>query len=61
MLGYSFIADDALTMRLDTKYEVVVSGDIIEHISDFSSLLETIKYHMEDDGVCIITTPNPLQ
>ena len=59
MLGYSFIADDALTMRLDTKYEVVVLGDIIEHISDFSSLLETIKYHMEDDGVCIITTPNP--
>lgn len=57
--GYTMICADALAMRLDTKYDVVVCGDLIEHVNNHYSLLETIKYHLLSDGVALITTPNP--
>ena len=58
-MGYNVLAADVLTLRLDRKFDVVVCGDLIEHVSNPGALLETIAYHLRDDGTALVTTPNP--
>jgi len=58
-LGYDVECADVQTMRLDRKFDVVVCGDLIEHVTNPGSLIETIEYHLKDDGVGLVTTPNP--
>jgi SAM-dependent methyltransferase len=58
--GYNIIVADATTMRLDHKFEVVVCGDIIEHLTNPGMLLETVAYHLQNDGTSLVTTPNAL-
>jgi len=57
--GYDVVCADAQTVRLDKKYDVVVCGDLIEHVVNPGNLIETIGYHLKEDGIGIITTPNP--
>jgi SAM-dependent methyltransferase len=58
-LGHSVIVADATTVRLNTKFDVVVCGDIIEHLTNPGMLLETVAYHLESDGIGLVTTPHP--
>lgn len=58
-MGYDAIVADALNMRIDRKFDVIIAGDLIEHVADPGALLDTIAYHLRDDGVGLITTPNP--
>jgi len=58
-MGYNVLAADVLTLRLDRKFDVVVCGDLIEHVSNPGALLDTIAYHLRDDGTALVTTPNP--
>ena len=57
--GYSALAADALALRLDARFDAVVCADLIEHVTDPAALLDTIAYHLRDDGVGLVTTPNP--
>lgn len=57
--GYHMMTGNALTLRLETKFEVIVCGDLIEHVDNLHQLLETIKYHLLPDGIALVTTPNP--
>jgi 2-polyprenyl-3-methyl-5-hydroxy-6-metoxy-1,4-benzoquinol methylase len=59
-MGYNVIVADALTLRLNRKFDVVVCGDLIEHVSNPGALLDTIAYHLCDNGFGVVTTPNPL-
>lgn len=58
-MGFNIICQDALTMRLNKKFDVVVCGDLIEHVSCPAALLETIKAHLTVNGIALLTTPNP--
>lgn len=58
-MGYDVVVGDATRIRLDRKFDVVVCGDLVEHVSDTGGLLETIAFHLRDDGIALITTPNP--
>jgi len=58
-MGYEAIHDNALTVRLESKFDVVVCGDLIEHVANPAALLATIEYHLAPDGVALVTTPNP--
>ncbi len=40
------------------NYDAIVSCEGIEHVGNPLLLLETIKKHLVDEGVLIITTPN---
>jgi 2-polyprenyl-3-methyl-5-hydroxy-6-metoxy-1,4-benzoquinol methylase len=42
------------------KFDVVVAGDIIEHLSNPGRMLDGIKPWLRPDGVLIITTPNSM-
>ncbi|MBI3852528.1 MAG: methyltransferase domain-containing protein [Verrucomicrobia bacterium] len=59
-MGYNMIVADATTMRLEEKFDVVVCGDLIEHLPNPGALLETIAYHLRQDGIGLVTTPHPL-
>lgn len=57
--GYDVFVADAEKFDLNQKFEVIVAGEIIEHLSNFEGFFKSIKKHLEKDGVLIITTPNP--
>ena len=44
---------------LDEKFDRVVCGDVIEHVNDPQKLLTFVKRHLREDGLALITTPNP--
>ena len=40
------------------QYDVVLAGDIIEHLSNPGLMLNDIKMYMKSDGILIVSTPN---
>ncbi|KUO39430.1 MAG: hypothetical protein AVW05_01555 [Hadesarchaea archaeon DG-33] len=55
--GYNVIVADALNCDLG-KFDVIVAGQIIEHLDNLGIFLENMKKHLSDDGILIITTDN---
>lgn len=57
----NFILDDVTTLKkVKGKYDVVVAGELIEHIDNLGEFLSVIKQKKYDDGLIILTTPNIL-
>jgi 2-polyprenyl-3-methyl-5-hydroxy-6-metoxy-1,4-benzoquinol methylase len=56
--GYDIICADVETMNLNKKYDVIIAGELIEHLSNFGLFLDTIKKHLKEEGIFIVTTPN---
>jgi 2-polyprenyl-3-methyl-5-hydroxy-6-metoxy-1,4-benzoquinol methylase len=46
------------TFFKDKKFDVVVAGEIIEHVYDTDLFLEKIRKLLKTDGILILTTPN---
>ena len=46
------------TYLFDRKFDVIVMGDVIEHVDNQGLLLDNARKHLVDDGLLIITTPN---
>lgn len=46
------------TITLQKKFDVVIAGDIIEHVSNQGLFLDNIYKHLRDSGKLVITTPN---
>lgn len=46
------------TLKLDEKFDVIVAGDVIEHVSNQGLFLDNLAEHLSADGQLIITTPN---
>lgn len=58
--GYNCIAGNAESVNLNRKFDVIVAGEIIEHLYNPGLFLENVKRHLTDNGIFILTTPNPL-
>jgi SAM-dependent methyltransferase len=56
--GHAIKVGDAEHLQLDRKFDVVVAGDVIEHLSSIGLFLESAKRHLVSGGVLVITTPN---
>ena len=56
--GYNIICANVETMALKNKYDTIVAGELIEHITNFGLFLDKIKEHIKEEGYFIITTPN---
>lgn len=56
--GYNIIIDDVETFDLKKKYERIVAGELIEHLSNVGLFLHSVKKHMNKDSLFLITTPN---
>lgn len=58
--GYSVILGDvSKRLDIDDKFDVIVAGDLIEHLVNFEGFFENCRRLLKDDGILIITTANP--
>ena len=57
-LGYNVIAEDACTMKLGKTFDVVVAGEIIEHVENPGQLVRNLAAHLRPGGKLILTTPH---
>jgi 2-polyprenyl-3-methyl-5-hydroxy-6-metoxy-1,4-benzoquinol methylase len=58
-LGFNVECQNVEELNLGRTFEIVVAGEIIEHLSNPGRFLEGIHRHLKDDGLFILTTPNP--
>ena len=45
-------------LDLGKKFDFIICADVIEHLSNPSSLLKIIKTHLKDTGLVILSTPD---
>jgi SAM-dependent methyltransferase len=58
--GFSMLAGNVLTDEPPDRFEVVVAGDLIEHVENAGVFLEYVAKALTEDGIAIVTTPNAL-
>ena len=56
--GYQVTYGDAENFALAQRFDTIVAGELIEHLSDPGAFLDCCRTHLEDDGKLILTTPN---
>ena len=56
--GYNIIKGNAENFKLNKKFEVIVAGELIEHLSNPGLFLDTTNNHLKENGCLILTTPN---
>lgn len=49
---------DVETVDLHQKFDVIIAGDIIEHLYNPGLFLQNMKKHLKREGILFISTPN---
>lgn len=57
--GYDVVCADAERLDLDREFEVIVAGELIEHLSNVGQFLSRVRWHLQPEGRFILSTPNP--
>lgn len=58
--GYDVIFGDvSKPVNITEKFDVIVAGDLLEHLTNFEGFFNNCKRLLKPDGTLIITTPNP--
>jgi len=57
-LGYNVICENVMKMELNKKFDIIIAGELIEHLSNQGIFLEKVKNHLKENGLFILTTPN---
>lgn len=58
--GYNILYGDVTKpIDLTDEFEVIVAGDLIEHLSNFEGFFENCKRLLTSGGSLLVTTPNP--
>jgi 2-polyprenyl-3-methyl-5-hydroxy-6-metoxy-1,4-benzoquinol methylase len=58
-MKFDVICEDAETMDLNRQFDTIVAGELIEHLENPGRWLRNMRRHLKDQGVIIISTPNP--
>jgi 2-polyprenyl-3-methyl-5-hydroxy-6-metoxy-1,4-benzoquinol methylase len=58
--GFHVVCADVATLRLQETFDVIVAGDLIEHLSNPGQFLDRVVEHLRPRGCLLLTTPNPL-
>ncbi|MGI8943417.1 MAG: class I SAM-dependent methyltransferase, partial [Qipengyuania sp.] len=45
--GFEIVCQDAQSFDLGRRFEVIVAGDVIEHLEDHAGFLRSVKRHLE--------------
>jgi 2-polyprenyl-3-methyl-5-hydroxy-6-metoxy-1,4-benzoquinol methylase len=56
--GYDICVADVENMDLGKKFDVVVSGELFEHLTNHRSFLESVKRHLLPDAIWVASMPN---
>ncbi|MBF0301368.1 MAG: methyltransferase domain-containing protein [Oligoflexia bacterium] len=54
----SIIVADMQYCNLNRQFDVVVAGDVIEHVENQGIFVENIAQHLVNSGILIVSTPN---
>lgn len=57
--GYNVFAGNAENFNLNRNFDVIVAGELIEHLGNVSNFIECAKTHLNPSGVLLLSTPNP--
>lgn len=57
--GYNIVYGNAEEVELGKKFDVIVAGELIEHLSNPGRFLENMRKHLHKNGEIVLTTPNP--
>jgi 2-polyprenyl-3-methyl-5-hydroxy-6-metoxy-1,4-benzoquinol methylase len=57
-LGYKVIWGDCEKLNLGEKFDVIIAGELIEHLANPGNFLEGVKKHLAPGGKLILSTPN---
>lgn len=57
-MGYNVIYANAEKFVLDEKFNTIVAGELIEHLSNPGNFLDSCYNHLNENGKLILTTPN---
>lgn len=57
--GFNVVHADAQAFELENKFDVIIAGDLIEHLDNPGGFLECVKKHLDTDGIFAVSTPNP--
>lgn len=57
--GYDVVHADAETFNLSNTYDIIVAGELIEHLANPGKFLERAREHLKASGMLLLTTPNP--
>jgi len=57
--GFNVLCHDLSETPLDETFELVVCGELIEHLDAPGPLLRNVKRMLRPGGLCVLTTPNP--
>jgi len=58
-IGYEINIGNAENFDLGKQYDVIVAGDLIEHLVDLGGFLKSCHAHLRPEGKLLISTPNP--
>ncbi|MBI5598230.1 MAG: class I SAM-dependent methyltransferase [Deltaproteobacteria bacterium] len=56
--GLDVVAADCERMDLQRRFDCIVAGEVIEHLSNPGLFLDNMRGHLVDRGVLVITTSN---
>lgn len=56
--GYQFVAGNAEAMEFDGTFDVVVAGELVEHVHNMGLVLDGAWKALRPSGHLVITTPN---
>ncbi len=54
----AFLVGDGETLRLEDRFDVVISSEVLEHVLHPELLLKTVGCHLADNGVAVLSVPN---
>lgn len=57
--GYDIRPGDARDFDLGRTFDLVVAGDLLEHLDDPGGFLASVARHMHPGSLAVVTTPNP--
>lgn len=57
--GFRVICDDITSMNLEYKFDLIIAGEIIEHLLNPGSALTNLGRHLKQNGKLVLTTSNP--
>lgn len=57
--GYDVICTDITDKPLERQFDLVVCGEVVEHVDAPGKLLKAAAQMMKPDGKAVFTTPNP--
>lgn len=56
--GHDLVESDVADLDLGRTFDVVVAGELIEHLVCAGSLFDTARRHLVPGGALVVTTPN---